>query len=79
MSATGFEPQARKPLLRILLEAGAPASTTNEAGRTPLEELRADLEQLEAEGSPAETHVAMRRSRLMATLEAMEISLIAAA
>ena len=57
-----------------LLEAGAPAANTNQAGRTPVDELRADIDALDRETDPASVE---RRSKLHNTLQVMEISLIA--
>lgn len=56
-----------------LLEAGAPIVCLNEAGRTPLEEAKAELALLQDEGQP---QTAMRRSRLETTIEMMEIAVV---
>jgi hypothetical protein len=56
-----------------LLEAGAPVSSLNEAGRTSLEEAQAELQQLREEDAP---NTAVRRSRLESTIEMMEIAVV---
>ena len=56
-----------------LLEAGAPVNCLNEAGRTPLEEAKAELQLLSEENAP---QTAVRRSRLESTVEMMEIAVV---
>ena len=57
-----------------LLEAGADGGIANEAGRTALDEARAELATLEAQ---ADASTAARRSRLANTVMVMEIAAIA--
>ena len=56
-----------------ILEAGAPVNCLNEAGRTPLEEAKAELQLLSEENAP---QTAVRRSRLESTVEMMEIAVV---
>lgn len=65
-----------------LLEAGASPGTTNEAGRTALEEAQFELSELQREGASnqnaaQEGNIARRLSRLQNTLQVMEIAMLA--
>ena len=57
-----------------LLEAGAAAGATNNAGRSPLQEAQHELVSLEQEGDP---NTLPRRSKLSETVNVMEIAVLA--
>ena len=66
--------EGHSELVVKLLESGASPATTNQAGRTALEEAQAELDALERAGEPG---TAVRRSRLADTIEKMAIAVLA--
>jgi len=62
--------QGNADVILRLLESGASADIKNEAGRTPLEELEFDLEQLEREADPSSV---VKRSKMANTRMVMEM------
>jgi len=65
----------KEVVVRMLMEPGSAHTATNYAGRTALDEAQFELARLETESQPATT---MLRSRLVDTIDTMQIAMIAA-